>query len=120
GIDNGHHGAEILWWKSPTADISVTLGLALVVFFLIHFLGLKLNTKHYLKHYMEPYAIFFPLNVLKEVMKPVTLAIRLYANIFAGEVMISTIIMAGVFGIPFLAAWQGFSIFIGAIQAFLF
>ncbi|WP_010279018.1 F0F1 ATP synthase subunit A [Paenibacillus senegalensis] len=120
GIEKGHHGAEILWWKSPTADISVTLGLALVVFFLIHFLGLKLNTKHYLKHYMEPYAIFFPLNILKEVMKPITLAIRLYANIFAGEILISTIIMAGVFGIPLLAVWQGFSIFIGAIQAFLF
>jgi len=120
GIEKGHHGAELLWWKSPTADISVTAGLAIIVFVLVHFLGLSRNTKHYLKHYFEPYWFFFPLNVLKEIAKPVTLALRLFANIFAGEILIATIVMAGIFGIPLLIVWQGFSIFVGAIQAFLF
>lgn len=120
GIEKGHEGAEVLWWKSPTADLSVTLGLALVVFVLVHYLGLTRNTKHYLKHYFEPYWFFFPLNLIKEIFKPITLALRLFANIFAGEILIATIIMAGAFGIPLLAVWQGFSIFIGAIQAFLF
>jgi F-type H+-transporting ATPase subunit a len=117
-----HHGghAELAWWKSPTADLSVTAGLALMVFVLIHFLGLKLNRKHYLKHYFEPFWFFFPLNVIKELAKPLTLALRLYANIFAGEVLIATILMLGVIGTPFLIVWQGFSIFVGAIQAFLF
>lgn len=115
-----HHEVEIAWWKSPTADVAVTFGLAIVVFFLTHFLGLKLNTKHYLKHYFEPFWFFFPLNVLKELSKPLTLGLRLYANIFAGEVLIATILMAGIFGTPLLVAWQGFSIFVGAIQAFLF
>jgi F-type H+-transporting ATPase subunit a len=116
----GGHGYEAAWWKSPTADVSVTFGLAIIVFFLIHFLGLKQNRKHYLKHYIEPYWFFFPLNVIKEISKPLTLGLRLYANIFAGEVLIATILMAGGFGIPLLVAWQGFSIFVGAIQAFLF
>lgn len=116
-----HEGhAHISFWKSPTADLSVTAGLAVVVIFLVHFLGLKENRKHYLKHYFEPFPVFFPLNVMKEISKPLTLALRLYANIFAGEVLISTILMLGPVGIPFLAAWQGFSIFIGGIQAFLF
>ncbi|MBP1992587.1 F0F1 ATP synthase subunit A [Paenibacillus eucommiae] len=121
-INNAHgdHGAEIAWWKSPTADISVTFGLAIVVFFLIHFLGLKQNRKHYLKHYLEPFWFFLPLNLIKVVSKPLTLGLRLYANIFAGEVLIATILMAGVFGTPLLLAWQGFSIFVAAIQAFLF
>ncbi|WP_281883184.1 F0F1 ATP synthase subunit A [Paenibacillus sp. YYML68] len=118
--DGGHHGMVLAWWKSPTADVSVTFGLAIIVFVLIHVLGLRLNTKHYLKHYFEPYWFFLPLNLIKELSKPLTLGLRLYANIFAGEVLISTILMAGFWGIPMLAAWQGFSIFVGAIQAFLF
>ncbi|MFC0216402.1 F0F1 ATP synthase subunit A [Paenibacillus chartarius] len=114
------HHHEYAWWKSPTADVSVTFALALIVIVLVHFLGLTQNTKHYLKHYFEPYVFFFPLNVIKEISKPLTLGLRLYANIFAGEVLIATILMAGWAGIPLLAAWQGFSIFVGAIQAFLF
>jgi len=115
-----HEHLALAFWKSPTADIAVTAGLAIVVIFLVHFLGLRDNTKHYLKHYFEPFPIFFPLNILKELAKPLTLALRLYANIFAGEVLISTILMMGWIGIPLMAAWQGFSIFVGAIQAFLF
>ncbi|MNC39951.1 ATP synthase subunit a [compost metagenome] len=52
---------------------------------------------------------------------------RLYANIFAGEVLISTImtlakasIVGAIFSVPLLMAWDGFSIFVGAIQAFVF
>ena len=116
------HGgtAHMVFWKSPTADLSVTAGLALIVFVLIHYLGIKHNTKHYFKHYLHPYPIFFPINLIETVAKPVTLALRLYANIYAGEILISTIIMLGLPGIPFMMAWQGFSLFVGAIQAFLF
>jgi len=116
---HGGH-AHMVFWKSPTADLSVTAGLALIVFVLIHYLGIKNNTKHYFKHYLHPYPIFFPINLIETVAKPVTLALRLYANIYAGEILISTIIMLGGFGIPFMVVWQGFSIFVGAIQAFLF
>ncbi|MHA7967098.1 F0F1 ATP synthase subunit A [Paenibacillus sp. CAU 1782] len=116
------HGgaAHIAWWKSPTADLSVTAGLALVVFVLVHYLGLKLNRKHYLHHYLHPYPVFLPVNLIETFAKPLTLALRLYANIYAGEVLISTILKIGLYGIPFMVAWQGFSIFVGAIQAFLF
>lgn len=118
GVENPHIG--LVWWKSPTADVSVTFGLAFIVFIIVHYLGLTRNTKHYLKHYVQPYKIFLPLNLLEQIARPVTLGIRLFANIFAGEILISTIIMAGIAGIPLMIVWQGFSIFIGAIQAFLF
>ncbi|TYP75647.1 F0F1 ATP synthase subunit A [Paenibacillus methanolicus] len=119
-LDKHHGEAHIAWWKSPTADLSVTAGLALIVFVLVNFLGLKMNTKGYLKSYFQPFWFFFPLKVIEEIAKPLTLALRLYANIFAGEVLIATILMLGVVGTPFLIAWQGFSLFVGAIQAFLF
>jgi F-type H+-transporting ATPase subunit a len=111
---------ELAWWKSPTADISVTAGLALITFFLVHFNGIRLNARHYFAHYFKPNLLFFPLNVLETLVKPMTLAVRLYANIFAGELLIAVILMLGLVGAPLLAVWQGFSIFVGAIQAFLF
>lgn len=117
--EKGGH-LEAAFWKSPTADLSVTAGLAIIVFVIVHFLGLRLNTKHYLKHYFKPYPIFFPVNVIETISKPLTLALRLFANIFAGEVLIATILMLGWIGTPFLVAWQGFSLFVGGIQAFLF
>lgn len=119
-LDSHDGHAHIAWWKSPTADINVTAGLALVVLFIVHFLGVKENRKHYFKHYFEPYPIFFPINLIETVAKPVTLALRLYANILAGEILISTILKLGIWGTPFMVVWQGFSIFVGAIQAFLF
>jgi F-type H+-transporting ATPase subunit a len=118
--ESGYEGAHVLWWKSPTADVSVTMGLAIMVIILAHFLGLARNTKHYLHHYIEPHPLFFPLNLIKEVSKLLTLGLRLFGNIYAGEVLIGVILMAGVWGIVPLIAWQGFSIFVGAIQAFVF
>lgn len=119
-LAKGHEAVEVNWWKSPTADISVTLGLAAIVFLIVHFLGITRNTKHYFKHYLHPFPIFLPLNLIEQIARPVTLALRLFANIFAGEILIATIIMAGGYGIPLMMVWQGFSIFVGAIQAFLF
>lgn len=115
----GEH-LEILWYKSPTADINITAGLALVVFVLMNYLGIKLNGKHYFKHYIEPFPIFLPLNIIENLAKPVALAIRLFANIFAGEVLITVILKLGLASIPFLMIWQGFSVFVGALQAFIF
>jgi len=119
GLQHGEH-VEIGWWKSPTADASVTMGLALAMIILAHYLGITKNTKPYFKHYFEPYVFFFPLNIIKEISKLLTLGLRLFGNIFAGEVMIAVLLMAGAFGILPLIVWQGFSIFVGAIQAFVF
>jgi F-type H+-transporting ATPase subunit a len=118
--EKGYDGTHVLWWKSPTADVSVTMGLALMVIIMAHYLGLSRNRKHYLHHYIEPHPAFFPLNLIKEVSKLLTLGLRLFGNIYAGEVLIGVILMAGIFGIIPLIAWQGFSVFVGAIQAFVF
>ncbi|UUZ82580.1 F0F1 ATP synthase subunit A [Paenibacillus sp. P26] len=111
---------ELAWWKSPTADVSMTMGLAFMIIVMVHYLGLTRNTHHYLKHYVEPHWAMFPLNVIKEISKLLTLGLRLFGNIYAGEVLIGVIIMAGAWGIIPLIVWQGFSVFVGAIQAFVF
>ncbi|MDT3428052.1 F-type H+-transporting ATPase subunit a [Paenibacillus forsythiae] len=126
-----HPGEEvevgISWWKSPTADPAVTMGLSAMVFVLVHFVGITRNTKGYFKHYLQPYIFFLPINLIEQLSKLLTLGMRLFANIYAGEVLISVLIalgssgiIGGIVSIPLLMAWQGFSIFIGSIQAFVF
>jgi F-type H+-transporting ATPase subunit a len=116
----GHHEVGVSWWKSPTADIAVTGALTAIVILLSHFLGLTRNTKHYIAHYFEYKGSMLILHLIEVVSKPLTLAFRLYGNIYAGEIMIGVIVGAGAFGILPLIAWQGFSVFVGAIQAFVF
>ena len=118
----------VLWWKSPTADPVITMTLAATVVILTHFYGVKmLGVKGYFKTYAQPMPFLAPLKVIEEFANTLTLGLRLYGNIFAGEILIGLLatLAAGSIGgfvgaiIPALA-WQGFSIFIGAIQAFIF
>ncbi|MFD2615498.1 F0F1 ATP synthase subunit A [Paenibacillus gansuensis] len=118
--EGAHHAPEFAWWKSPTADASVTMGLSLIVFLLVHFLGMRYNTKAYFKHYLEPFPVFLPIHLVEKLANLLTLGMRLFGNLFAGEVLIATLLGAGFFGIPALVVWQGFSVFVGAIQAFVF
>ncbi|UHA75658.1 F0F1 ATP synthase subunit A [Paenibacillus sp. 481] len=120
GKDPSEAHIGLLWWKSPTADASVSMGLAFMIFLLVHALGLFTNTKNYLKHYFQPSILFFPIHLMEVVAKLLTHGMRLFGNIFAGEVLISVLISAGAFAIPGLVVWQGFSIFVGTIQAFVF
>lgn len=112
---------------SPTADKNTTFGLAFIVVFLIHFYAIKYNgIGGHIKHYFQPYKVFVILHLVEEIAKPVTMAFRLYGNIFAGEVLIAVLLglipaSAYLFGafIPSVI-WLGFSVFVGFVQAFVF
>ncbi len=118
---NGHQVVELAWWKSPTADASVTLAMSLTIVLLTHIFSVKyLGIKTYIKHYFEPSPLFFPLHLIEEFAKTLTLGFRLFGNIFAGEILIAVILLMGFAGIVPLMVWQGFSIFVGAIQAYVF
>lgn len=128
GFAKGKEAVEVTWWKSPTADAGAAMGLALIVFVLVHFLGIVKNPKHYFGHYFKPFFFFFPINLIEQFSKLLTHGMRLFGNIFAGEVLISVLLkmsalwfgagaVASIFG---LIVWQGFSLFVGTIQAFVF
>ena len=78
---------------SPTADTNLTYALA----FFAMISGLDVRhpisavSAGYFKHFVEPVPWMFPLNVLEELLKPITLALRLFGNIFAGGIMIALI-----------------------------
>ncbi|HET7627006.1 MAG TPA: F0F1 ATP synthase subunit A [Bacillales bacterium] len=117
----GHVG--VTWWKSPTATASVTFSLALVVLLYSHYLGLKRGVKKYLKRYTHPNPFLGPpLAIMEEfLIKPLTLPLRLFGNIFAGEVLILFLLNLGFVAAALpLLAWLGYSVFIAGIQAFIF
>ena len=117
-----------LWWKSPTADPTVTMSLAAMVLVLTQYYGVKMRKMSgYTKTFFQPMSFMFPLKLIEEFANTLTLGLRLYGNIYAGEILLTLI--AGIAGsgvLGFLGmvipgmAWVGFSIFIGFIQAFIF
>lgn len=117
---------------SPTADVNTTVPYALLIFFMIQFFAIKKNGIRAYNHLAKPNIFVLPLNVLDELVRPITLAARLFFNIFAGEllfIIIASIIVAkvqvgplnlslAVSVLPF--GIQAFNFFVGTVQAFVF
>ena len=107
---------------APTADTNLTYALAAVTIVSVWIYGIRTKgSKGYFKHFLEPYPALLPLNILEELTKPITLALRLFGNIFAGGIMLALIGLIPAFALwaPNLL-WKLFDMFIGGIQAFIF
>ena len=106
----------------PTADVNLTYALGLMVIVGVHTFSIrKKGFKAYAKHYFEPYPALFPINLIEEIVKPFTLALRLFGNIFSSTIMLTLI---GIIPLYLLwgpnALWKLFAMFVGLIQAFIF
>ncbi|NLU41862.1 MAG: F0F1 ATP synthase subunit A [Firmicutes bacterium] len=109
----------IPWFESPTADVNVPIGLALVVLAMMVYYGIKSKGfVGYLKSFIRPNVLFLPINLIETFTKPITLAFRLFGNIFAGELLVVILVRLIPIGVP--TAFSLFHIFIGVIQAYLF
>ena len=73
---------------SPTNDINVTAALAVIVLIYYIVSGVRLKGIGYFKHYFQPVWFMTPFNMLEDIVRPLTLALRLFANILAGEILI--------------------------------
>lgn len=104
---------------SPTRDVSITLGLSILVVIWMQYIGIKENgwVGHF-KHYFTPNFLFLPLHLLELFTRPLTLALRLFGNIFAGEILIEK--LTETFHIIVPSLWLLMSVLIGAIQAYIF
>ncbi len=106
--------------NSPTGDLNTTLGLALVVFLVSHYEGMRENgVWGYIKGFGEPVIFLLPLNVVGELAKPISHSFRLFGNVVGGGIIITLIYQAapGLIPVP-LHAW--FGLFVGLIQALIF
>lgn len=109
--------------RPPTADYGVTLPLGVMTFVLIHFNKLKhQKIKGVIKDLCNPWPIWAPINLIGYVAVPISLSLRLFANVLSGTVM-----MALVYGLLgwFATIWPAalhvyFDLFSGAIQTYVF
>lgn len=124
---------EVHFRLVPTAGLAPPFAMALTIFVLIIFYGIRSQgifnyTKGFFTHpfgiYLAPFN--FVMSVIEEIAKPVSLALRLFGNMFAGELVFMLIALLGYsyFMLPAQLAltwvWTGFELLIILIQAFIF
>lgn len=125
------------------ADVNLTFAMSVTVIVIVQWYSVRvLGWKGYLRRFTKPFelgtfarAVFVPLNVIEEVAKPISLALRLFGNIFGGLVMVYLLTLAfhafagsgpilttvSPLWIILLVVWKLFDVFlIGTIQAFIF
>ena len=86
---------------SPTRDLSVTSALAVLVFFSVHWFGIKtLGLKNYLHHYLTPSPILLPFHIISEFTRTLALAIRLFGNMMSLEMAAMLILLVAGFLAP--------------------
>jgi F-type H+-transporting ATPase subunit a len=125
-------GSTYEWLGPPTGDINLTLALAFIVIIPVHIASVRARgARGYLRHYREPYIALTPINIIEEVAKPITLALRLFGNLLSGGLMLALIAALGAWTIAHVPVgdvltffldiiWKVFDLIIGAIQAFIF
>jgi F-type H+-transporting ATPase subunit a len=131
-------GSKYEFLPTPTSDINLTLALAFIVIVPVHIVSIATRGPiGYVKHYVaQPFPkALFPLNafinLVEEIAKPITLALRLFGNLLSGGLMlalIAALTIWHIFGVPIGYGftpvldliWKPFDLAIGAIQAFIF
>jgi F-type H+-transporting ATPase subunit a len=109
-------------FESPTANPTVPLGCALLTFIYYHFHGLRVHRHHYIKQFVGPVWALAPLMFLIEVVshfaRILSLTVRLYANMFAGDMV--TLAFFSLVPVLVPVAFLGLHLFVSLVQAFIF
>lgn len=126
-VKNPHDPAQLRQlFPAPTANLSMTLAISIYVFFVVNYEGIKENGfGGWLKHFAGPIPalspLLFPIEFIGALVKPVSLSIRLFGNVFGEETVIAVLAslsVTAVYGlIPFQFPMLVFGVFGGLVQA---
>ncbi|MGC9064472.1 MAG: F0F1 ATP synthase subunit A, partial [bacterium] len=105
-------------FNAPTRDLSTTVALAIVAVASTYVAGIREKGWRFFKKYIEPNPILLPLNILEELVRPVSLSFRLFGNIIGEEIVIALLVMLVPLILPIPMMLLG--LFTGLIQAFIF
>jgi F-type H+-transporting ATPase subunit a len=132
-VHEGASGKELIPFVRPaSADLNFTLGLAIITFVVFVWWGVRVNGPvGYLKElageprYMAP--LMFPIHLISELSRLISLSMRLFGNVFAGEVLLATMLAlttAVIFVLPLAffvpAIFLGLELLFGFVQAMVF
>ncbi len=105
--------------KPATGDLSTTVALAVMGIISVWVIGIKENgVVGFLRHFIEPSPILLPINLMEQLTRPLSLAIRLFGNIWGEEVLATVVLMIA----PLLAPVpiMALDLFTGFMQAYIF
>ncbi len=109
-------------FESPTAVPVVPLGCALLTWFYYHFQGLRANGFGYFKHFMGPVwwlaPLMLPIEIFSHTARLLSLTVRLFANMFAGEMVTLVFFSLVPIGVPII--FEGLHIGVSLIQTYIF
>ena len=110
------------WLESPTANVAVPLGLALVTFVYYHFHGVRVNGFGYVKQFLGPvwwlYWLLLPIEIISHLARVLSLTVRLYANMFAGDLLTLAFFSLIPIGVPLV--FLGLHFGVALIQGYVF
>ena len=115
--------SSLVGLRPPTADYGVTLPLGLLTFVLIHFNKFKhQKVSGVIKGLCDPWPIWAPINIIGDIAVPISLSLRLFANVLSGTVMLALVYsLLSIIAIGWPAVLHVyFDIFSGAIQTYVF
>jgi len=89
---------------SPTGFLSTPAAVAITVFIFYNYVGISRKGLKYFKHFLGPVPllapIMIPIEIISELARPLSLTLRLFSNIFAGETIIKMLFVACAIGAP--------------------
>ena len=87
--------------ESPTRDLSVTTALAIVVFFSVHWFGIRASGwRAYLRHYLQPSPLLLPFHLVSELTRTLALAVRLFGNMMSLQLTALLVLLVAGFLVP--------------------
>jgi F-type H+-transporting ATPase subunit a len=108
--------------EAPTNHIPVTVGLAVVTFFYYNIMGFKDLGLGYLKQFMGPVAwlapLMIPIELISHFVRPLSLSVRLYGNMFAGEQVTGIFMRLTFLVIPII--FMLLHVFVAIVQTYVF
>ncbi len=115
-------GLAAPWLESPTANIVVPLGFAIATFLYYQFHGIRVNGFGYIKQFLGPVwwlsPLLFPIEIISHLARMLSLSVRLYANMFAGDLVTLAFFSLLPVGIPLI--FLGLHLGVAIIQAYVF
>ena len=105
--------------EAPTADINTPVALAAIVFFSVHYYGIReAGLWPYLKRFAQPTVVLLPINILSNLTRTASLAIRLFGNMVSHQIIVAVLFVVVPLLVP--ALLQVFGLFVGVLQAYIF